>query len=81
MFMLLGEYETLLSMFEKDKTKSSISNLGFIFYKYIILYLIYDKYNDTKKDLIYQKIKNFFFISKFKIYFDNAVSTYNNSGI
>ncbi|EDS72533.1 hypothetical protein ANASTE_02255 [Anaerofustis stercorihominis DSM 17244] len=81
MFMLLGEYETPLSLLEKDKTKSSISNLGFIFYKYIILYLIYDKYNDTKKDVIYQKIKNFFFISKFKIYFDNAVSTYNNSGI
>ena len=81
MLMILNEYDEVLDILNKDDTKINISNMGFIFYKYIFLYIIYNKYNDTKKDLLYQKLKNFFFISKFKVYFDNAVLNYNSTNI
>ncbi|WP_294466621.1 hypothetical protein [uncultured Anaerofustis sp.] len=81
MLMILNEYDEVLDILNKDDTKTNISNMGFIFYKYIFLYIIYNKYNDTKKDLLYQKLKNFFFISKFKVYFDNAVLNYNSTNI
>lgn len=81
MLIILSEYEKVLDILNEDNTKMNISNMGFIFYKYIFLYIIYNKYNDTKKDLLYQKLKNFFFISKFKVYFDNAVLNYNSTNI
>lgn len=75
--MLIKEYDEVNNILNDFKIKQSISNLGFILYKNIFLYIIADKKNSPEKETIYNNLNKFFFLHQLKKYSDEAIKQYS----